>query len=176
MEIKTNKEFLEIIENYSPDQISDFSLDVILKKGCGIEIIKFYGEYKDYGYTLNGGDHVKWFETEYEEDFEEFINEVGENEINDLDSSLSFSFFAQDSFGYYVDSIEWEDNTPSEIKKEIENNDPEYENLLSVSLDNHDYDSVDTELTGSNNIQKLIINFKFNEEMISISWVNESIK
>ena len=43
-----------------------------------------------------------------------------------------------------------------------------------MSLDNHDYDSVDTELNGRNNIQKLI-NFKFNEEMISIGWVNPLI-
>ena len=164
-----------MIKNYSVDQISDFNLEVNLKKGCGNEIIKFYGNYKSYGYTIHGGDHVKWFETEYEEDFEEFLSEVDTNEINELDSILSFSFYPQDSFGYYVDSIEWEDNTPSEIKKEIESNDPEYENLLSVSLDNHDYDSVDTELTGSNNIQKLIINFKFKAELISINWVNESI-
>lgn len=169
MKIKTNQEFKNIMSEYSIDQISQLNIEINLKKGCGVEIIDFYGEYKGHRYTINGGDEVKWFETEYEEDMDTFIEEVEDEEIYDLENTLSFNFFPSDSYGFYGKSIKWEDGTPDNIINEI--NDEGFDNLLSECIDNGDYDSVDTELNGDS-ILSINISFNYNGSNTTIEWLN----
>ena len=170
-ELSTNEEFQNCISKFSIDYINDLEIEKNKKKGCGVEKIDFYGEYKGSRYTIIGGDEVKWFETEYEEDMNTFIEEVGDEEIYDLENSLSFSFFPSDSYGFYGESIQWAKGTSDNIIKEI--NDEGSDKLLSECIENGDYDSVDTELNGGDNISSINISFNYNESDISIHWLNK---
>tara|TARA_B100000427_G_C15306927_1_gene506563 strand:+ start:57 stop:572 length:516 start_codon:yes stop_codon:yes gene_type:complete len=170
MEIKTNQDFKKVMSEYSIDKITQFNIEINLKKGSGVEIIEFWGEHQGNGYTIDGGDEVKWFETEYEEDIETFIEEVGDEEINNLENSLTFSFFPSDSYGFFGKSIKWDDGTPENLIKEI--NDEGLDELLNECIENDDYDGMDTELN-ENCISSINISFNYNGSDISIDWINE---
>jgi antitoxin component YwqK of YwqJK toxin-antitoxin module len=171
----SNEEFKKSMSNYSYDDINNPNIGITLKKGCGYEKIEFFGEYKGHKYTIIGGDSGKWFETDYEEDINTFIEEVGENEISVLENYLSFSWFPEDSYGFFGESIIWDKETTSNIKDEIKNEDPEYDNLISESVNNGDYSSEGSEFNkDNNNISEINISFNYKGSNISIEWKNEN--
>ena len=177
--ISNNLEFQNCISKYSLEDIKDFNLEIILKKGCGYEEIEFSGEHKGFKYTIKGGDSIKWFETEneYEDDIKTFIEDIEKIEIDNLDDELSFSYFQVDSFGFYGESIQWEEKTPKSIINEVEKEDSEYDNLISECVENNDYDNIETHLNdGGNIIYKLIISFNHKDINVKINWVNNKIK
>ena len=174
--IFSNKEFKKELTKYQLNKIINFDIDITLIKGCAYETIEFWGEYKGYEYTVYGRDLGKWCDTEYEgeKNIKDFVNSIEDAEIDKLDSCLDFSFFPNDSWGFSGDKIKWEENTPDEIMNEIKKEDPDFDDLISDSLDNSNYENGYVELYNEfNNILNIKISFKHKNSEILLKWYNK---
>ena len=174
--IFSNKEFKKELTKYQLNKIINLDIDITLIKGCAYETIEFWGEYKGYEYTVYGKDLGKWCDTEYdgEKNIEDFLNTIEDAEIDKLDNYLDFSFFPNDSWGFEGDKIEWEENTPDEIMNEIKEEDPHFDDLISDSMNNSNYENGYVELYNeSNNILNIKISFKHENTKILLKWYNK---
>ena len=170
IEISTNKEFKELMSNYSFDNIEEFQVDINLVKGFATREMKWYGKYEGYKYTIFGNDLCKSYDTDYYETINTFIKEVADLEIDNLFENLSFDWIDSDSWGYEKERIEWEKGTPPEIIDKVD--DELLEDLFNECLSSYNDEFGDLNYTGSDHIFSIDFSFKNEGTEIKATWIN----
>ena len=175
-EVFSNKEFKESISEFSNTNHTS-EIYFHLKKYAGFRKTEFTGDYKGYDFIIHGKLHGKWYEmTEpYESDLKEFLQEIGDNEIDKLDDKLFIDCQVETDFSLEGGKIEWSDNVPEEIKNEFEE---EYgpEGDDGSLLNECDWDSSgDLEFDEPyNNVTSIEITIKEEEKETLVNWENKN--
>ena len=117
IEISTNKEFKQLMLKYSTVNIEEFNVNINLLRGFAARDIELIGKHEGYEYIIFGFDNYKTYNTDYYEDINTFIREVGDYEIYNLFENLTFDWIDGASWFSKVQRIEWEKGTPKKTKK-----------------------------------------------------------
>ena len=174
--IYTNKEFKDRISEFSNTNHTS-EIYFHLKKYAGFRKTEFTGDYEGYDFIIHGKCRGKWYEMTgpYEGDLKEFLQEIGDNEIDKLDDKLFIDCQVETDFSLEGGKIEWSDNVPEDIKNEFEE---EYgtEGDDGSLLNECDWDSSgDLEFHEPyNNITSIEITIKEEEKETLVSWKNKN--
>ena len=174
--IYTNKEFKDRISEFSNTNHTS-EIYFHLKKYAGFRKTEFTGDYEGYDFIIHGKCRGKWYEMTgpYEGDLKEFLQEIGDNEIDKLDDKLFIDCQIETDFSLEGGKIEWSDNVPEDIKNEFEE---EYgtEGDDGSLLNECDWDSSgDLEFDEPyNNITSIEITIKEEEKETLVNWENKN--
>ena len=177
IEISTNKEFKQLMLKYSTVNIQEFNVNINLLRGFAARDIELIGKYEGYEYIIFGFDNYKTYNTDYYEDINTFIKEVGEYEIYNLFENLTFDWIDGASWFSKVQRIEWEKGTPKKIIEKIDEDNIDFDEFASKLwnecregyYDEGDlsYDEEDLDF-----ITSIEISFKYNGDIVKFDWFN----
>lgn len=172
--VYTNKKFKEAVLEISKD-CDSVEIYFDLQKYAGFLPTDFNGEYKGYYFTIHGREYGKWFEMiePYDCDLKEFIEIIGDNEIDKLDDKLDLHYHRTTDFSLGGGEIEWEnDEVPDDIKDAFT---ASYGDDGEGILNDCDWDPDSLELHEPyNNITSIQVKIKKGEKEHKIKWLNKN--
>jgi|TARA_B100001540_G_C15399417_1_gene458130 hypothetical protein len=172
--VYTNKKFKEAVLELSKD-CDNVEIYFDVKKYAGFRKTEFTGDYEGYDFIIQGKCEGKWYEMSepYHSDLKEFLQEIGDNEIDKLDDKLFIDCLIETDWCLVGGKIEWSDNVPENIKEDFEeDNGEDGEGILNFC----DWDSSgDLEFYKPyNNITWIQVKIKKGEKEHEIKWLNKN--
>ena len=174
--VESNKEFKSAINNIDVENLDSFSVDIILSKWSTYEEVTYDGDFECYGYELTGGIANKWTKHLgcYTNNLVGFLNDVGDNDLHQLDSNLKYDStnFEEEPDYTFIEKINWNEGTPKKIKKEIEENysSNDYEKLISKTNPNESFGDIEFFNKEQSNLFQIIVKYDQGGVEKSIIW------
>jgi len=174
--IESNKEFKSAINNIDVENLDSFSVDIIMSKWSTYEEVTYDGEFEGYGYELTGGIANKWTKHLgcYTNNLVGLLNDVGDNELYQLDSKLKYDStnFDEEPDYIFIEKINWNEGTPKNIKEEIEENysSNDYEKLISKTNPNETFGDIEFFNKKQSNLFQIIVKYEQGGVEKSIIW------
>jgi len=174
--VESNKEFKSAINNIDVENLDSFSVDIILSKWSTYEEVTYDGDFECYGYELTGGIANKWTKHLgcYTNNLVGFLNDVGDNDLHQLDSNLKYDStnFEEEPDYTFIEKINWNEGTPKKIKKEIEENysSNDYEKLISKTNPNESFGNIEFFNKEQSNLFQIIVKYDQGGVEKSIIW------
>lgn len=174
--VESNKEFKSAINNIDVENLDSFSVDIIMSKWSTYEELTYDGEFEGYGYELTGGIANKWTKHLgcYTNNLVGLLNDVGDNELYQLDSKLKYDStnFDEEPDYTFIEKINWNEGTPKNIKEEIEENysSNDYEKLISKTNPNETFGDIEFFNKKQSNLFQIIVKYEQGGVEKSIIW------
>jgi hypothetical protein len=177
--LKSNEEIKLFLENISEEEIKSFSVDILYDKWTFFEEIDLKGNFKGFDFILKGGAAIKWSRHKgcYKNDIDGFLSDINSKEIHELDFQ-SLNYDCEDSdedYDYnFYNKIIWNQNTSTDIIKEVEENysENDFEKLRNEIEFEEDYLGIEL-FQKKGFINNFDISVSYKNKVENLKWVRD---